>query len=61
MAVGLMHGSWLVVVWAFCGGLVWNSLIRPIEERDLEVRFGDTFRAYRDRVSCWVPTGVWRG
>ena len=60
VAVGLTHGSWLVVVWALCGSLVWNSIVRPIEERDLEDRFGDDFRAYRDVVSCWVPRRVWR-
>lgn len=59
VAVGLIHGSWLVVVWALCGSLVWNSIVRPIEERDLEDRFGDDFRAYRDVVSCWVPRRVW--
>ncbi|GGF34250.1 protein-S-isoprenylcysteine O-methyltransferase [Microbacterium sorbitolivorans] len=58
-AVGLLLGSWLVVVWALCGSLVWNWLIRPIEEGDLEERFGDAFVAYRDRVSCWVPRHVW--
>ncbi|MGO2468571.1 MAG: methyltransferase family protein [Microbacterium gubbeenense] len=61
VAVGLVHGSWLVVAWALCGSVVWNSIIRPIEERDLEDRFGDAFRAYRDRVSCWVPRRVWAG
>ena len=59
VAVGLIHGSWLVVVWALCGSLVWNSIVRPIEERDLEERFGDDFRAYRDVVSCWVPRRAW--
>ncbi|MGO2152168.1 MAG: methyltransferase family protein [Microbacterium gubbeenense] len=61
VAVGLVLGSWLVVAWALCGSVVWNSIIRPIEERDLEDRFGDAFRAYRDRVSCWVPRRVWAG
>lgn len=59
--VGVLLGSWLVVVWALCGSLVWNSLIRPFEEEDLETRFGDVFRAYRDRVRCWVPGRAWRG
>ncbi|MGO3319752.1 MAG: methyltransferase family protein [Microbacterium gubbeenense] len=61
VAVGLVLGSWLVVAWALYGSVVWNSIIRPIEERDLEDRFGDAFRAYRDRVSCWVPRRVWAG
>jgi len=32
-----------------------NYAIRPHEERDLELRFGDAFRAYCAEVRCWVP------
>lgn len=55
VAVGLMLSSWLVVVYAVCGSLVWNVIIRPHEERDLDARFGEDFRAYRDEVRCWWP------
>ncbi len=55
VAVGMLAGSWLVIVYALCGSLVWNTLIRPWEEADLEQRFGAEFRAYRERVRCWVP------
>lgn len=54
-AVGLVAGSWLVVVYAVAGSFVWNELVRPIEEADLEARFGAEYAAYRDRVACWVP------
>ncbi|WP_243694878.1 methyltransferase family protein [Labedella populi] len=54
-AVGLMLGSWLVVVYAIAGSFVWNELVRPIEEADLEERFGVEYVQYRDRVACWVP------
>ncbi|MFK3833748.1 methyltransferase family protein [Microbacterium sp. NPDC087868] len=55
IAVGLMLGSWLVVVYALCGSLVWNTAVRPIEEADLAERFGDDYADYRRRVTCWVP------
>ncbi|WP_309491610.1 methyltransferase [Microbacterium sp. Se5.02b] len=55
MAIGVMAGSWLVVVYALCGSLVWNTVVRPLEEADLEERFGSAFLAYRDRVACWLP------
>ena len=58
VAVGLIAGSWLVVLYALSGSLVWNTLIRPLEEADLEERFGTDFRTYRDRVSCWFPRWV---
>ena len=55
VAVGLMLGSWLVVVYTLCGSLVWNWVIRPFEEDDLAYRFGAEFEAYRSRVGCWIP------
>lgn len=54
-AVGLMLSSWLVVLYAVLGSLLWNFAIRPLEEADLEARFGDEFRRYRDTVRCWLP------
>lgn len=56
VAVGLLLSSWLVVVYALAGSLIWNFAVRPHEEADLEQRFGDEFRRYREVVSCWVPT-----
>lgn len=67
VAVGLVLSSWLVLVYAVCGSLVWNYAIRPHEERDLEERFGQAFVDYRRRVRCWlprarpVPAGVFEG
>jgi protein-S-isoprenylcysteine O-methyltransferase Ste14 len=54
-AVGLILGSWLVVVYAIAGSFVWNELVRPIEEADLKQRFGVEYEVYRDRVACWIP------
>ncbi|GAA3319208.1 methyltransferase family protein [Arthrobacter ramosus] len=58
-AVGVILQSWLVVAYAVVGSLVWNYVVRPLEESDLEERFGEEFRQYRDAVRCWVPR-VWR-
>ncbi len=55
LAVGLIVSSWLVVVYAIVGSLVWNYAVRPLEEFDLEERFGEEFRRYCDAVSCWIP------
>nr|WP_201469875.1 methyltransferase [Microbacterium hydrocarbonoxydans] len=56
VAVGLLLGSWMVVVYSLCGSVLWNSVVRPLEEQDLEERFGAEFADYRSQVSCWVPT-----
>lgn len=55
VGVGLLLGSWLVVLYALAGSLLWNWVVRPLEEADLEARFGAEFVAYRRRVSCWLP------
>lgn len=54
-AVGLILQSWLVVAYAVLGSLVWNYAVRPLEEADLEERFGEEFRHYRATVRCWIP------
>ena len=56
VAVGLMFGSWMVIVVAFAGALAWNLLIRPVEEADLAARFGQPYRRYAEGVRCWIPT-----
>lgn len=60
--VGLILQSWLVVAYAVAGSAVWNYAVRPLEESDLEERFGEEFRRYRDAVRCWLPRvpGNWR-
>lgn len=58
VAVGLLLSSWPVVAYAVIGSIVWNVAIRPLEEADLEARFGAEFRRYRAEVRCWVPRSL---
>lgn len=55
VAVGIILQSWLVVAYAVVGSLVWNYAVRPLEESDLQKRFGEEFQQYRDTVRCWIP------
>ena len=55
IAVGLVLSSWLVILYGLVGSMIWNWGVRPHEEADLAARFGDEFREYQRRVSCWVP------
>ncbi|MBT2517183.1 isoprenylcysteine carboxylmethyltransferase family protein [Streptomyces sp. ISL-90] len=55
VAVGLILSSWLVMAYAIAGSLLWNYVVRPLEESDLEARFGDGYRRYRSAVRCWWP------
>ncbi|NNE68668.1 MAG: isoprenylcysteine carboxylmethyltransferase family protein [Pyrinomonadaceae bacterium] len=55
ITVALMWGSPLVLIYALMGSLIWQLIFRPLEEEDLEKRFGDEFVHYRDSVRCWIP------
>ena len=54
-SVALWSGSWAVLAYVIVGGMIWQLLVRPAEERDLEQIFGDEFRHYCQQVRCWIP------
>jgi protein-S-isoprenylcysteine O-methyltransferase Ste14 len=54
-SVGLWCGSWTVLAYVLLGGVLWNALVRPTEERDLLAMFGDEFLDYSTHVACWIP------
>jgi protein-S-isoprenylcysteine O-methyltransferase Ste14 len=56
VAIGLLLSSWLVVLYALAGSLIWNWVVRPHEEADLAARFGEEFERYRASVRCWLPS-----
>jgi protein-S-isoprenylcysteine O-methyltransferase Ste14 len=54
-SVGIMYGSVFVLFYVFCGGLIWQFLVRPIEEEMLAVQFGLEYRQYKSSVGLWIP------
>ena len=53
IGVGMMLNSpWALLVAITMGGALYLIAIRP-EENYLEAKFGDAYRAYRDRVPRW--------
>lgn len=55
LSVAVFFGSPLVAAYAVMGSLIWQTILRPIEEADLVARFGQRFEDYRDSVRCWIP------
>lgn len=55
LAVALFLGSPLVALYALMGSAIWQFIFRPLEEDDLELRFGPLFLDYRSAVKCWLP------
>lgn len=56
ISVGIILGSFSVIVYAALGAIIWNIFVRPTEEADLEQRFGVTYLQYKQVVKCWIPT-----
>ncbi|MEO8702892.1 MAG: isoprenylcysteine carboxylmethyltransferase family protein [Kofleriaceae bacterium] len=55
IAIALWLGSWPIIGYVVVGGLMWHLIARPMEERDLEERFGESYRRYRTHVRTWIP------
>lgn len=55
VGVALVLGSFSVLAYCAAGGMLWQWVARPIEEQDLEERFGEAYARYRREVPCWRP------
>jgi protein-S-isoprenylcysteine O-methyltransferase Ste14 len=55
LAVGLLLGSPLVLIYSLMGGLIWQFIFRPLEEEDLQKRFGAQYEHYCREIKCWIP------
>ena len=55
VAVAFVFGSPFALCYALSGIALWNILVRPWEEHDLERRFGDDYIEYKNHVRCWIP------
>ena len=55
LAVGVYRGSWLVLAYVAVGVILWNEIARPLEEVELQQKFGTAYQRYCNEVKCWVP------
>lgn len=56
VAIAMVFQSVPLLVYSLLGALVWHLAVRPVEERDMARRFGESYLRYRRRVSCWIPS-----
>jgi protein-S-isoprenylcysteine O-methyltransferase Ste14 len=52
----IFYGSEVMLIWTVVGWTLFSYLKIPQEERGLEARFGEAYRAYRRRVPGWIGT-----
>ena len=43
------------MVYSLAGAVLWHIAVRPVEESDLNSRFGDAYNDYQRRVRLWIP------
>ena len=55
ICVGIIIGSYLVILYSIIGAILWHLLVRPSEEKDLESRFGQSYLDYKNKIKCWIP------
>lgn len=55
ISVGIILGSYTIILYSISGAILWHIMVRPIEEKDLEQRFGKTYLEYKSRIRCWIP------
>ena len=55
ISVGIILGSYIIILYSISGAILWNIIVRPIEEKDLEQRFGKSYLEYKTKIKCWIP------
>lgn len=54
LGCALLLGSQIGVLLAFLSLLFWHVWVRCVEERSLGARFGEDYRAYKQRTPRWI-------
>jgi len=54
-ALSLSFGSIHILVYTIIGGLLWQIVVRPMEEKNMLKRFGEEYQKYHKNVNLWIP------
>lgn len=55
VAISIIFSSIPILLYALLGAVLWELVVKPIEEKDMELRFGLDYKNYRGKVGCWIP------
>jgi protein-S-isoprenylcysteine O-methyltransferase Ste14 len=56
ISISIYFGSIPILVYSLLGALIWHLVVKPTEEKDMELRFGKEYIKYKRNVSCWIPS-----
>jgi len=55
IAVSILLGSIHVLAYFILGTILWQFVVRPLEEKNMSERFGEAYEQYKAKVPCWFP------
>ena len=55
LAISLFLSSIHILVYCLIGGLVWQFVVRPLEEKNMFIRFCEEYEKYLAKVNLWLP------
>lgn len=55
LSITIVFKALPLVIYAIIGGIAWHIIVRPIEEKDLQERFGTRYLTYKSNTACWIP------
>lgn len=55
LSIALYFSSIHIFLYTLVGGLIWHTVVRPIEEKNMLKRFGEEYQIYKNKVNLWIP------
>jgi len=55
ISISILFWSIHILIYTLIGAVLWQFVVRPMEEKDMMQRFGKEYEAYRKKVRCWIP------
>ena len=55
LSLAMIYLSPALFAFFVVGIFLWHYIIRPIEEKELDERFGNQYQEYQKRVGLWIP------
>jgi len=56
ISISIMTSSIHILIYALLGAILWEFVVRPLEEQDMTKRFGKEYSEYKAKVKCWIPS-----
>lgn len=55
IAISIYFSSIHILIYSLTGAIIWQFVVRPLEEKNMTNRFGEEYKNYKKSVFCWIP------